>query len=491
MNQEQTPAQTPEATNNNKNGRRGITIALIILIIAAAGFVYWLLGRGWESTDDAQVEGDMVPITSRVSGYVARVNVDDNFVVQPNYVLVQLDRKDFIARLRSAQANLSSLIAQAAATNSQLSLTQKAAPAGAEAAKAQAVAAGSGVSASATQIAAAQAQSAAAKASAQAALEAIASAKSDIATADAQIDSAKAAVQATQANVSSAKAQATKAASDATRYSQLYSQGAASKQLLESAQATSTSAEAALEASREQVNSAKAALAQAKSRRAAAQSALQQAVARAKAANAAASQAAAGVAAARAGLSESQARLVGANASAAGAATAPQQVAVGQAQNRAAAAKINQARADVRNASLQLSYTTITAPVSGIVSQKSVQPGQFLTPGQMLMSVVPLSNTWIIANFKETQLTDMRVGQPAEIEVDAYPGRKFHGRVQSIGAATGAQFSLLPPQNATGNYVKVVQRIPVKIVLDKPLPQGVVLRQGMNVTASVDMRGRN
>jgi membrane fusion protein (multidrug efflux system) len=195
-----------------------------------------------------------------------------------------------------------------------------------------------------------------------------------------------------------------------------------------------------------------------------------------------------GVRTAQSALAASQAELAAARATASGAQTAPQQVSISKAQNRAAEAKIRQAEADIHNARLQLSYTSILAPVAGIVSQKSIQPGQYVQPGQLILSIVPLNDVWVIANFKETELQDMKVGESATVNVDTYPGLTFRGHIASIGAATGAKFSLLPPENATGNFVKVVQRIPVKIVFDKPLPRGVVLRPGMNVTANVNVR---
>jgi membrane fusion protein (multidrug efflux system) len=141
----------------------------------------------------------------------------------------------------------------------------------------------------------------------------------------------------------------------------------------------------------------------------------------------------------------------------------------------------------LRTARLQLSYTRIAAPVDGQVSQKSVEPGQYLQPGQALMAIVSIKQAWVVANFKETQIEHMRRGQRADVEVDTYPGHVLRGKIDSIGAATGAKFSLLPPENATGNFVKVVQRIPVKIVLDRPLPRGVSLRPGQNVVATVHL----
>ncbi|MCC3155866.1 HlyD family secretion protein [Hymenobacter sp. 15J16-1T3B] len=163
---------------------------------------------------------------------------------------------------------------------------------------------------------------------------------------------------------------------------------------------------------------------------------------------------------------------------------ARQQVTAAQQQVAVAEAVVKQRQADLDNAQLQLSYTTIKAPADGTVSRKGVQPGQVVAPGQQLFGIVASARTWVIANFKETQLEDMKVGQPVKIEVDAYPHEEFNGKIESLSAATGARFALLPPDNASGNFVKVTQRVPVKIVLDKVDPEHP-LRAGMSVTATV------
>jgi membrane fusion protein (multidrug efflux system) len=150
-----------------------------------------------------------------------------------------------------------------------------------------------------------------------------------------------------------------------------------------------------------------------------------------------------------------------------------------------AEARVKQAQAAVKQAELNLEYVTVKAPAKGQVSRKSVEVGQVIQPGQPLMTIIPLDRVWITANFKETQLEDMRPGQRATVEVDAYGGKEFSGKVESIAAATGARFSLLPPENATGNFVKVVQRVPVKIVLDEGQDPEHVLRPGMSVTPTV------
>ena len=165
--------------------------------------------------------------------------------------------------------------------------------------------------------------------------------------------------------------------------------------------------------------------------------------------------------------------------------TTPEQVTAMRARVDAGEARVKQLAAAVKQAELSLEYATVKAPVTGIVSRKTVEPGQVIQPGQPLMSVIPLDRVWITANFKETQLEDMRPGQRVAVEVDAYGGKEFSGKVDSIAAATGARFSLLPPENATGNFVKVVQRIPVKIVLDEGQDPDRLLRPGMSVTPTV------
>jgi membrane fusion protein (multidrug efflux system) len=185
---------------------------------------------------------------------------------------------------------------------------------------------------------------------------------------------------------------------------------------------------------------------------------------------------------ARTGLTDAQASLKYAE-------TRPQQISVQQSRADAARAQVRQAAAALQQAQLNLQYATVVAPVSGIVGQRSVQPGQYLAAGEQLLSIVPLDphNIWVTANFKETQLKEMRPGQPARISVDTY-GRQYDGLVESIAAATGARYSLLPPENATGNYVKVVQRIPVRILFTQGQDLAHLLRPGMSVVPAVKIR---
>jgi membrane fusion protein (multidrug efflux system) len=183
----------------------------------------------------------------------------------------------------------------------------------------------------------------------------------------------------------------------------------------------------------------------------------------------------------RAGEQQAQATLKGAQ-------TAPEQIAAMKARASAAEARVLQAKATLDQAELNLQYATLKAPVKGTVSRKSVEIGQVVQPGQPMMAIIPLDSVWVTANFKETQLSEVRAGQMAVVKVDAYGGREFRGKVDSIAAATGARFSLLPPENATGNFVKVVQRVPVKIVLDGGQDPEHLLRPGMSVVATVSTK---
>jgi len=264
------------------------------------------------------------------------------------------------------------------------------------------------------------------------------------------------------------------------------------------------SSRAGIAAARQQLESAKAQLSEAEANNVKAQNDLSrykqlvdkqeisqqqydQAVASAKASAAAVDSARALADAAQSQVVQAQGRLVQAQANWSNAQTAPRQMEVIRSRAASALAIAQQKKAELDQAQLNLQYTKITAPVSGVVSDRTVEVGQNVSPGQELMKIIPLDDIWITANFKETQLRDMKVGQPVTIEVDAY-GKSYKGKVDSIAGASGARFSLLPPENATGNYVKVVQRVPVKIVLDPGENNDHLLRPGMSVTPKVWIR---
>ena len=261
------------------------------------------------------------------------------------------------------------------------------------------------------------------------------------------------------------------------------------------------SARAGIAAARQQFEAAKAQLAQAVANDVKAQNDLgrykqlvekqeisqqqyDQAVAASKASSAAVDAASANADAAQSQVTQAQGKLVQAEANLSYARTAPRQMEVSRSRAASALAEVQLKKAALDQAALNLQYTKITAPVAGVVSDRTVEVGQNVAPGQELMKVIPLNDVWITANFKETQLREMKVGQPVTLEVDA-SGRKYKGKVDSIAGASGARFSLLPPENATGNYVKVVQRIPVKIVLDPGENNDQSLRPGMSVGPKV------
>jgi membrane fusion protein (multidrug efflux system) len=377
-------------------------LAIVILIAAAGALGLWMYFSQYESTDDAQIDAHIDSLSSRVTGYITNVNVDDNQYVEAGTVLAQIDPKDYQVAVDRARADLAAAEASATAAEQNVPITRVN---------------------TAGQIDTATAD--------------IESAQAGIQAAQRQADAAKAALAEAQAN--DAKAQ-----SDLERYKQLVDKQEISLQQFD------------------------------------------QAVAAAKASSATVQAAAASASAAQEQVRQARSRLVSMQAALRTANSAPQQVAVSRAQSSSADASVAQKRAALEAAMLNLQYCTIVAPVAGVVN-RSVEVGMNVQPGQQLMAVVPLDDVWVTADYKETQLKYMRPGQPAEISVDAY-GRKYRGHVESIAGASGARFSLLPPENATGNYVKVVQRVPVKIVLDPGQNKDHLLRPGMSVTPTVKVK---
>ena len=278
-------------------------------------------------------------------------------------------------------------------------------------------------------------------------------AQAGIDTAQRGVEAANARLATAQARQREAEANGAKTAKDVERFKGLLAKDEISQQQYDAAVAAAEAGRAAGDSSRSQVQEAQAGIAMA-------QSQLMQA---------------------RAGHAQATAQLQSAQ-------TAPEQIAAQRARAASADARVLQQRAAVQQAELNVQYATIKAPMAGTVSKKTVEVGQVIQPGQPLMTIIPLEEVWVTANFKETQLKDMRPGQPAVIEVDAYGGRDFKAHVDSLAAATGSRFSLLPPENATGNFVKVVQRVPVRIVIDEKQDAQQLLRPGMSVTAKVYTR---
>lgn len=468
--------------------RRGLIVIGIVVLLAVGALIYWLLTRGKESTDDAQIYGHLVSITARVSGNVQLISVDDTDKVKAGQLLVQIDPRDYQQALQKSQADLAAQKAQTAAAAHQTAVTGKTAPSAYGQAAAATRIAAQGVDAAQAQVAAAEAQMSSAQASVSSAREAADAAQTDVEAAAAQVETANEGVSVAQADVAAAESEAKTQAAELARYQTMLTGGAISREQFDIVQNRYNTTQASLRSAQSKQLSAKAAVTQAKARQAGAQALLARANSQVKSALAALTQSRAGVRAARVGLDQARSKLAQAQAAESGTETVPQQVGITEEQRRAAGAKIAQSAADIATARLNLSYTSIMAPVPGEVSNRSVQLGQHVSPGQALMSIIPLHEVWVVANFKETQIGDMRPGQRVDITVDTYPGRTFTGKVQGIGAATGEITSLLPPQNATGNFVKVVQRIPVRIVFNHSIPKDVVFRPGQNVIATVYTR---
>jgi membrane fusion protein, multidrug efflux system len=442
------PAPVEDETRKRPLYRRPaflIAAVILLLIGAAIGINYWLYARSHETTDDAFIDAHVTPVSPKVSGYVAKVHVRANQQVKKGDLLVEIDPRDYQARLDQAKAALAAGEARLKEAQTGVELTRANSRASVQQASGTVGQARAGVEAS----------------RAQAAAE-----RTRVTQAGAAVNSAQANLQQARAQVDAAQAELVRAQADVARYQELYSKDEVSRQRLDQAIATARTAEAQTEAARQ--------------RAAAAASQVSESQAAQHTAAETARRAEAQIGAAQAGVREAQGRLAAAN-------TAPQQIASSEAQAQTASASLEQLQAAVAQAELELSYTKLYAPDDGRVTNKSVEEGALVQSGQPLMAIVP-GDVWVTANFKENQIGSMRPGQPVEITVDAYPDKTFKGHVDSIQAGTGARFSLLPAENATGNYVKVVQRVPVKIVFDEaPDPQHL-LAPGMSVEPEVKIR---
>jgi len=404
--------EPPKGLKNPKVRRLAVAGGVLLLVAVAGLFLYY---HNRETTDDAQVDGHITPIASKIYGRVAEVLVDDNQPVKAGQVLVKIDPRDYQASLDQAKAALALAESDAASAGVDVPRTRENVASGTSSAGAQ-----------------------------------LSGALADLDRAQVTYDQARTSDLAwAQANIEKSKANAELAQADLARYKPLLDKGEISKQQYDAAKANADATASALRADQEKL--------------AQAQRAVDIARAQLQAARARVEQAQAGVAAAHADV---------------------RQISMRTSDAQGKIAKVQSARAALDAAELNLGYTEIVAPVDGVATHKQVEPGQIVQQGQGLLVVVPLHNVWVTANFKETKLRKMRAGQKAYVKVDTY-GKTFTGHLDSIAGATGAVLSLLPPENATGNYVKVVQRIPVKIVLD-PIPQEkAILRPGMNVDATI------
>jgi membrane fusion protein (multidrug efflux system) len=423
-----------------------LVVAAIVLVVGAAiGLRYWLYARSHESTDDAFIDGHIIQISPKGSGYVAKVYVDDNQQVKAGDLIVELDARDYQARLELAKTALDAALAKEKEARTTVSLTR--AMGSASVAQAMGTVRRARSSVESARAGAASSQSRAGQAS------------SAVSTAQANLEQAR-------AQVLAAEAEATRAKADVDRYQLLFAKDEISRQQLDQAVATTDKANAQLDSARQRVVAATAQVNEARSAQSAAVETARQGQTQ--------------IGGAEAGVSEALGRLAQAN-------TAPQQLAVSEAQSDTAGATTEQLRVKVDQAELELSYTKIYASEAGRVTRKAVEEGALVQIGQPLLAIVP-GNVWVTANFKESQIGKMVPGQAVDISVDAYPDKVFRGHVDSIQAGTGAQFSLIPPENATGNYVKVVQRVPVKIVFNETPDPKHMLAPGMSVVPEVAVK---
>jgi membrane fusion protein (multidrug efflux system) len=385
------------------------------LIVLVSAYFLWNYYSVRETTDDAEVEGHIHPISFRVGGTVTAVHIHENMMVKSGDVLVELDPKDYQVARDRARADLADAEAALEASRTDLPITATTVSSALTGAEAR-----------------------------------VEEARANLSSSEKEVEAASARLRAAQARVEEAQANAQKAARDLERMKQLIAKEEISQQQYDASVAASESLRAAVESAQAEVSGAEQTLQ-----------------------------------AARNNVERERARVTQSQAAAAGAKTGPQQIAVIQSRVNSAAARVEMAKSALEQAELNLQYTVLRAAVDGEISKKSVEMGQTVQPGQPVFAIVTAEDTWVQASFKETQLKNIRIGQPAIVSVDALGGRKFKGHVDSIAAATGAKFSLLPPENATGNYVKVVQRLPVKILLEPGEDPQHLLRPGMSVVPTV------
>ena len=407
---------------------------LAILVLAGIGYgaYLWHYSQTHISTDDAFIAGRIVPVSARVAGTVFAVPINDNQDVKSGEVLIRLDPRDYEVAMAQARAAVEAARGelQNAVTNVPLadettrSLLREADAAAAAASHGREIA------------------------------------EHDLDQRRSELRAKQAAVSGAEATVRGAEADFEKAKLDRDRIAALFKTQLVARQDLDHADAAFKSAQAQLEVARHKLAEARDG----------------------------ATQAAAAVQGQSAGVAQARQRVAQSEAAMATAQGQRQQVKVREAAVEAARGRLQLAVAALEQAQLNLDYTTIRAPFSGRISRKTVEVGQVVQTGQALLSLVSLDDVWVIANYKETQLTDVRPGQRATIAVDTYPGIVFKARVDSVQGGSGAVFSLLPPENATGNYVKVVQRIPVKLVLAPGENAKHALVPGMSVVPTIELR---
>ncbi len=385
-----------------KGGRAKLVFAGLVALAALGGGAVYVSGLGTETTDDAQIEGHLVNVASRVGGQVSKVLVKDNQLVEEGDVIVELDDADYQAKLLGARADLASAEANLASAKAQLALTERSVDAN------------------------------------------LVQAKGTLAQAASGWGSTRAAEQQALADIAAAESRRGLAELELKRSQSLRDKDAV--------------AQAELDARKVGLDQAVAQLEQGKAR----------------------------LVAARASAGNTAGAVESAKGRVAAAETGPEQINAARAMVGVGEARVAQAQAALKLAELNLSYTKIRASTRGVVSRRSVEPGQTISPERPLLALVPPDDVWVVANFKEDQLADVRTGQPVKVKVDTYGRREFVGHVESLAGASGARFALLPPDNASGNFVKVVQRIPVLVRLDGA--SDVPLRPGMSAYVTISTK---
>ncbi|HEY2866518.1 MAG TPA: HlyD family secretion protein [Pyrinomonadaceae bacterium] len=440
--------EVAEPVDEKKRKRKKILLigAGLLLIAIIAGIAYWLYARQFESTDDAFIQADITQVSPKVAAYVKKIYFDNNQAVHKGDLLVELDPTDLEVKLQQAQAQLENARSQRDVAQANANLTSRTTAASKQTAQSNLQSARQNVE---QQRLASQAKQA------------------GISQAEAAAKTAEANLRQTQAQVPGARANEQLAQVEYNRRLNLFNRGDISRQNLDQAQNALQNAQAQLNAAEQAVNAAQSRVNEMEANVRNTQETYRQSVAQ--------------VGLTQSQVGESQGRLQDANA-------APERVEVSQSQVGTAEASIQAAEAAVAQAKLDLTYTKIYAPEDGKITRKTIEEGQLVQVGMPLMAISQSDDIWVVANFKETQLEYMQPGQRVDIEVDAYPNEDFKGKVESVQAGTGSEFSLLPAENATGNYVKVVQRVPVKIVFDDPPEKLQRLVPGMSVEPTVKVR---
>jgi membrane fusion protein, multidrug efflux system len=503
--------------NVRVGGRIVAFVVVIVLVALGVGTARYLrFASSHVTTDNAYLTTDVVRISPQVSGTVMRVLVEDNQYVHAGESLVVLDDAMYRAARDQAHGSYLAAVAQARAAGVGVKLASDTGVALVTQAQGAVQQATGGIAGAGADVARAAAAVTTAEATAQGAQESIATAEAAVAVAlaserkaeagaaaaEAKTRNADATTQAARAAVDAADATMARTSRDAERAQKLVGQGAVSEQtydqavwarqaasaavdgakdLVSSAVAAAEAARQDVAASREQIAAAHATVTQARAQLAAARQQL-------RATRAGVRQAQAIKGSAMDTVRQAEAKRMQAVGQLQQARTSPHQVAINRSSSEQAAAKTEQARAALKTVDLQIGYTRIIAPVSGRICKKSVEQGALVQAGTPLMAIIPDDRVWVVANFKETQLAGVRAGCGVTVTVDSVPGCEYRGRVDSLSAATGATFALLPPDNATGNFTKVVQRVPVKIVIEPGQPGMDRLRAGLSAVATVNLR---